>query len=97
MFVITVVFQVKKESIEDFRKAVMQQARNSLEKEEACHRFDVCFSDARSDCGFLFEVNEDQAAFDKHRETEHFRNFREIAPPMLDGQAVEGWGLQSLD
>ena len=43
MFVVTVVFEVKKEATEAFRTAVLQQANNSLTRETGCRRFDVCF------------------------------------------------------
>jgi len=41
MFVVTVIFKVKQDVVEDFRKAVKQQAKNSLKKEKGCKRFDV--------------------------------------------------------
>ena len=94
MFVVTVIFQVKQAAIEDFHKAVLQQARNSLENEEACRKFDVCFANAAPNRVFLYELYDDKAAFDAHLETDHFKSFRDATAPMLDGRAVETWDLQ---
>lgn len=94
MFVVTVVFNVKPGVVEDFRKLVLRQAKNSLEKEAACHRFDVCFDEDRPQRVFLYEIYEDQTAFDSHRETDHFKAFNEAVGPLLDGRAVDFWNLQ---
>ncbi len=94
MFVVTVIFKVKADSVEEFRKAVLQQAKNSLEKEESCRRFDVCFDDDRPDRVFLYELYDDQAAFEHHVATDHFENFDKVSAPLLDGRAVETWSLQ---
>lgn len=93
MYVVTVVFKVKLETKDDFHKLVLQQAKNSLEKEESCQRFDVCFDDRRPDTVFLYEVYDDTAAFERHRETEYFKAFREAAEPLLVSRAVNAWRL----
>lgn len=94
MFVVTVVFEVKKEAIEPFRTAVLQQAGNSLTKEPGCRRFDVCFDPARAERVFLYELYDDRAAFERHRETAHFAQFNRTAEPLLARKSVETWELQ---
>lgn len=94
MYVVTVVFEVKKEAIEAFRAAVLLQAESSLTKEEGCRRFDVCFDAARKERVFLYEIYDDRAAFDRHRETPHFAQFNRTAEPLLTRKAVETWELQ---
>ena len=93
MHVITVVFKVKPEAIQDFRKAVVRHAKNSFEKEDGCQRFDVCIDDRRPDTVFLYEVYTDLAAFELHRETDHFKKFGELSAPMLASRAVQSWEL----
>lgn len=95
MFAVTVVFEVKNEAIEAFRAAVLQQANNSLTREEGCRRFDVCFDDARPERIFLYEVYDDRAAFDRHRQTAHFENFNAVAAPLVTGKTVETWRLHA--
>ena len=43
MFVITVDFEIKNEYVNQFRSRVLQQAKDSLNNEEKCLIFDVCF------------------------------------------------------
>ena len=93
MHVISVVFKVKPEAVEDFCVAVQRHAKNSLEKEEGCRRFDVCIDESRPDTVFLYEVYSDQAAFEQHRESEHFADFGEIAAPMLASREIQSWRL----
>ncbi len=93
MHVISVVFKVKPEAVEDFREAVQRHAKNSLEKEEGCQRFDVCIDESRPDTVFLYEVYSDQAAFDHHRGTDHLKQFGEISAPMLVSREIESWRL----
>ena len=95
MLAVTVVFKVKKKSVEDFREAILQHAKNSLKKERGCRRFDVCFDGDRPQMVFLFEVYKDEAALERHRTSKHYEAFREKAQPMLDSSAVETWTLQS--
>ncbi|WP_340119621.1 antibiotic biosynthesis monooxygenase [Pelagibius sp. 7325] len=94
MFVVTVVFKVKKDVVEAFRKAVQQQAKNSLTKEEGCERFDVCFDSDDPQGVFLYELYVDAAAFEAHTQTDHFKNFREVSQPMLEDREVRFWSLQ---
>lgn len=93
MFVVTVHFEVKKEAIEAFRAAVLEQASNSLTKEEGCRRFDVCFDEARPERAFLYELYDDRAAFDRHRETGHFARFSETTAAMIADKTIETWQL----
>ena len=95
MFVVTVVFEVKKEASEAFRTAVLQQANNSLSKEEGCRRFDVCFDAAHPQRVFLYELYDDRAAFDHHCATEHFARFSRAAEPLLESKTVETWQLHA--
>jgi len=94
MIAVTVIFKVKTGSEKDFQEVVLQQAKNSLEKEEACRRFDVCFDDNRPDRVFLYEIYDDRAAFDLHLASDHFKNFDKVSAPMLEGRAIETWSLQ---
>ena len=44
MYVITVVFEIKKEHTDAFATAMRENARASLENELGCHQFDVAFA-----------------------------------------------------
>ncbi len=85
---VCVTFTVKPEHFEDFKTAVLQQARNSVEKEPWCHQFDVGFDPERPNVVLLYETYDDRQAFyEKHRTTEHFANFgRTISNWVVDKQ-----------
>ncbi len=75
MYVITVYFKVHPEYVDDFIKAMKQQADDSLTREANCHYFDVCQSATDSTQIFLYEVYETEMDFQAHLKSEHFINF----------------------
>ncbi len=91
MFVITVVFEVRPECASDFADAVGAQARNSLNNETDCHRFDVCRDPDRTDRFFLYELYSDEAAFDAHLRSAHFHDFDQKVAEMVISKSVERW------
>ena len=93
MFVVTVIFEVEAESSGAFRTAVLEQAHNSLTKEESCSRFDVCFDPERADRVFLYEIYDDRAAFDRHLASAHFADFDRRVAPWVVSKTVETWVL----
>ncbi len=88
MFVVAVEFVIEDAHVDAFREEVLLQAKNSLLLEDACRVFDVCFDpDCPSDC-FLYEVYDDRAAFDRHRQTKHFANFTAAVTPWIVSKDV---------
>ena len=93
MYVVTVEFVVKTASVDDFRPAMLENARASLEDEPGCRQFDVCFDQDDPARCFLYEVYDDRAAFDAHLGMPHFKSFDAHVGPMLDSNQVQTWGL----
>jgi (4S)-4-hydroxy-5-phosphonooxypentane-2,3-dione isomerase len=93
MYVVTVTFEVDPERSEDFREAVLAQARNSLDKEARCRRFDVCIDTERLDRVFLYEIYDDAKAFQDHLASDHFKSFDATVKPWLRNKQVECWSL----
>ncbi len=56
MFVVAVEFVVDEDHVDAFRQQVLLQAANSLQLEEACRVFDVCFDPECPTYCFLCEV-----------------------------------------
>ena len=75
MHVVTVEFIVKPEHADRFRERVEQQAADSLAREDQCHVFDVCRDPKQAERFFLYEVYEDEAAFQSHLCSAHFKAF----------------------
>jgi len=88
MYVITVIFDVAPERVEEFRDAVLRQAENSVIIEAGCHRFDVSVDPATPGRFFLYEVYEDEAAFADHRKTDHYADFSARTADWLTGKSV---------
>lgn len=88
MYVVTVQFSIKPEHRVAFDALMLEQAKNSLEKELACHVFDVCVPHADSDQVFLYEVYEDRAAFDLHLNSAHFKAFDAVVVDMVADKQV---------
>lgn len=64
---------------EPFVEAIQAQAAASRELEPGCLRFDVCESVADENRFVLYEVYEDDAAWEAHPGTEHFARWRQAA------------------
>ncbi len=82
MYIIHVHIRVKPESIEAFRNASLENARNSI-LEPGIARFDV-LQEADDPSHFeLIEVYRTADDSAKHKETAHYNKWRELAEPML--------------
>jgi len=89
MHVVCVTFQIAAGKIEEFLPLMHLQARNTIELEPNCHRFDVCQSNTNDHEVFLYEVYTDEAAFAKHLDSVHFKEFdRESAAFFEDNQVA---------
>lgn len=91
MFVVTVEFGVSRDHVGQFREAMIAQAANSLELEEGCVQFDVCFdADDESKC-FLYERYVDRSAFDAHLASDHFKEFDSKVATWVESKTVATW------
>lgn len=75
MYIVIVDFEIHPEFLEAFRQVMLHQAENSLIKEPGCRQFDVCVSQDDPNHVFLYEVYDDQPTFEKHIQTNHFKEF----------------------
>lgn len=91
MFVVVVEFEVRPETADAFRSAVLEQARNSLELEPDCHVFDVAEDEQRAGRFLLYEKYSSPQAFDEHLTSEHFRAFDARVTPWVLQKTVTTW------
>jgi len=87
-YVVTVGFVVKAAHVEDFRTAMIENARTSRADEPGCRQFDVCIDPARPNAVFLYERYDDRAAFEAHLASTHFKTFDALVAPWLEGKTV---------
>lgn len=93
MYVVTVTFVTTPDASDAFREAVIAQAANSLNLEEACQRFDVCLDPEDPTRVFLYELYSDRAAFDLHLKSDHFLDFDARTRDWVTSKTVEIWML----
>jgi quinol monooxygenase YgiN len=82
MFIVHVFVQVKPESIEAFKAATMENARNSV-REPGIARFDVIQQQDDPTRFVLVEVYRDTDAPAAHKETSHYAVWRDTVAGMM--------------
>lgn len=82
MYIVHVFVQVKEDRIEDFKKATVENAKNSV-KENGIARFDVIQQQADPSRFVLVEVYRTTADPAKHKETAHYKKWRETVADMI--------------
>jgi quinol monooxygenase YgiN len=91
MQALVVEFRVKPEFIDAFGVAIVDNARASLASEPGCRQFDVCRDLADAALFLLYELYDDEAAFQDHLQSAHFLQMNEITAPWVDSKKV--WRL----
>jgi quinol monooxygenase YgiN len=82
-FALVVDFEVKEGTVDQVVALVSENARNSVEKEPGCHQFDVLQVKDSPNRLMLYEVYENEAAFEAHGKMPHFQEFIAKARPMF--------------
>ena len=82
LYVVCVTVYVKEENQEAFIKASLENAKNTRE-ETLNLRFDVLQCLDYPNRFFLYEVYKDESGFVSHKETEHYKIWRETVAPMM--------------
>ena len=87
-FVVMVDFRLKPGTIEGFRRLVTENARISLAHEPGCRRFDVVLPRDEPDRVFLYEIYDDEAAFESHKAARHFLQFNEATDALVAAKTL---------
>jgi quinol monooxygenase YgiN len=92
--VILVEFKVPKANLPRFLEMVHENARRSLEIEPGCRRFDVALEQGAPDpVVLLYEIYDDQAAFQAHLALDHVKQFLGAAKALHSGQTIRRFDL----
>jgi autoinducer 2-degrading protein len=83
MFTVVVEFHIYPAHVQDFKEAIVQNARQSVDSEDGCHQFDVCCNPTDSSQFFLYELYDDEAAFKIHLQSAHFRAMNATTAPWV--------------
>ena len=95
MFVLVVSLRVKPGKDRQFLAAIEANAAASLRDESGCRRFDVLRDNADPHHYLLYELYEDEAAFQAHRSMPHFPVWRRAAAEYVDEQVNTAASLVS--
>ncbi|MHC4444106.1 MAG: putative quinol monooxygenase [Planctomycetota bacterium] len=82
MFIVNVHVHVKPESVSAFADASVENARNSI-NEPGVARFDVIQQNDDPTRFILVEVYKDQDAAAAHKETDHYKKWRDTVADMM--------------
>jgi len=82
MYIVHVHVHVRPEFVDDFKKATIENAQHSI-KESGIARFDVLQQTDALDHFVLIEVYHKPDDSLKHKETTHYKMWREVVEPMM--------------
>ncbi len=91
MFVVTVNFKSKADKVAEFREAILYQAKSSRENEAGCRYFDVCTSAEDPTRFFVYEIYDDAAAFEIHKNSAHSATTRDAVVGLLEERELTLW------
>ena len=94
MYVIIVPIQIKEGYKDAFIEAMLDDAKGSVNDEPGCLRFDVIQDGVDPNRIWLYEVYEDETAFQAHRQAPHFIKWRNTVKDWSD-QGPNGAGMGS--
>ena len=81
-FVLVVNIEIKPENVERWMKMALENAREAR-KEPGCRQFEVLVDPKDKTKVLLFEIYNDEKAFEAHQATPHFKKYLAEAVPLL--------------
>jgi autoinducer 2-degrading protein len=90
MFVLQVSIKIKPESVDAFMKKLDDNAR-AARTEPGCKQFEVLVDPNDRTKIMLYEVYKDEAAFEAHQATPHFKKYVAEAVPLLADRVRNVW------
>jgi quinol monooxygenase YgiN len=82
MFALVVQLKIKPENIDAFMQRLKENA-SAARKEPGCRQFDVLVDPKDATKAMLYEVYDDEKAFEAHQQTPHFKKYLAEAVPLL--------------
>ena len=90
MLYLSVDLTIKPENVDTFLAHAVQNAADSR-KEPGCRQFDVLVDPKDRTRVMLFEIYDDEAAFEAHQQTAHFKSYLAEGVPMLSARERHFW------
>jgi (4S)-4-hydroxy-5-phosphonooxypentane-2,3-dione isomerase len=89
-FVLAVNIKIKPENVDAWMKKALENARDAR-KEPGCRQFEVLVDPKDRTRVMLFEVYDDEKAFEAHQQTPHFKKYLAEAVPLLASRERQVW------
>jgi (4S)-4-hydroxy-5-phosphonooxypentane-2,3-dione isomerase len=90
MFVLSVSIRIKPENVDAWMGKALENAAGAR-AEPGCRQFDVLVDPADRASVMLFEVYDDEKAFEAHQRTPHFKKYLAEAVPLLASRERHVW------
>ena len=90
MFVLSVSIRIKPENVDVWMKKALENAAGAR-REPGCRQFEVLVDPADRTQVMLFEVYDDEKAFEAHQQTPHFKKYLAEAVPLLASRERHVW------
>jgi len=88
-YVVLAQFEVKSGQLAPMVEAAKIDAKAAVANEPGCRRFDVLVPRDGADRVVLYEIYDDEAAFQAHLETPHLKAFRDAIGPLIESRQVD--------
>ena len=85
MFVVCVEFEIMPQYLDDFLAAMLKNAAKSYELELGCQQFDVCQEQQNPNTIILYEIYNDETAFEVHKAAPYYHELNHA----IDGMVVK--------
>jgi autoinducer 2-degrading protein len=86
--IVLVEFLVNPSFVAQFRDLIAANAKTSLKREIGCKRFDVLVDPEEPRRFVLYEIYEDEAAFDEHLASSHYLSFADAIENEIEQRSV---------
>ena len=83
-FALVVHLKIKPDSIDKFMDAVKINGKAARETEPGCRTFEILQDPKDPTRAMLYEVYDDEAAFEAHQQTPHFKKYLDTALQWLE-------------
>jgi autoinducer 2-degrading protein len=88
MFVVVVFLEAEAGREWELGEALRAHAATCLEREPGCRRYDISIDPLEGSAFLLYQIYDDEGAYNAHRELPHYADFRNLTDPWTRSRRV---------
>ena len=88
-FAIFVTIKLKPGNLDDYLSHIEHDAEGALRDEPGCQLFHILIPEGKEDIVHLYEVYDDEAAFDNHQQAPHFPRYVQETAPLIEERIIQ--------